>query len=193
MINTVIFDLDGLLVNSEYTWYLVTKGIMAEYGYELTLEEYVQEFSGKTVVDNSGSIVEKCQSQVKPEEIAQRMVDGEAGYVEQGIELMTGARELLQYLKENDYKVVLGTSSTRERAMKILKHNQIDIYFDDIVVGYEVKRSKPFPDVFLKAAAKVNAEPEECLVLEDSEAGIQAAYSAGIKVICVPDLKKPTE
>ena len=94
MINTVIFDLDGLLVNSEYTWYLVTKGIMAEYGYELTLEEYVQEFSGKTVVDNSGSIVEKCQAQVKPEEIAQRMVDGEAGYVEQGIELMTGAREL---------------------------------------------------------------------------------------------------
>ena len=66
--------------------------------------------------------------------------------------------------------------------------DKIEDLFDAIVVGYDVERSKPFPDIFLKAAEKVGSKPEECLVLEDSEAGIQAAYAAGIPVICVPDL-----
>ena len=56
-----------------------------------------------------------------------------------------------------------------------------------------MERSKPFPDIFLKAAEKAGSKPEECLVLEDSEAGIQAAFAAEIPVICIPDLKKPSE
>ena len=60
-----------------------------------------------------------------------------------------------------------------------------------MVVGPEVKRGKPFADVFLQAAEKLNEKPENCLVLEDSEAGIQAAYAAEIPVICIPDMKRP--
>ena len=66
-------------------------------------------------------------------------------------------------------------------------------YFDDMVFGTEIERGKPWPDIFLKAAEKAHAAPADCLVLEDSEAGIQAAHAAGIDVLCVPDMKMPAE
>lgn len=193
MTNTVIFDLDGLLVDSEKTWYLVMKDILKECGWDLTLEEYVGSYSGKTITDNMTSIIEQFQMQWQLEEAIQKAADAEGKYVKNGIDLKPGARELLEYLNAGNYKVVLGTSSTRERALEILEYHQIVQYFDDFVVGYDVERSKPFPDIFLAASAKVHSNPKECLVLEDSEAGIQAAFAAGIPVICVPDLKRPKE
>ena len=70
------------------------------------------------------------------------------------------------------------------------QHNIVE-YFDEFVFGNEVKKGKPNPDIFLKACDKISVNPEECLVLEDSEAGIQASYDANIKVICIPDMKYP--
>lgn len=110
-----------------------------------------------------------------------------------GIPLKRGALELLQYLKEKGYKIALATSSVKERALTLLSKNGVDSYFDDYVFGPEVKHGKPYPDVFCKAAAKVGSDPLNCLVLEDSEAGIKAACSAGMSVICIPDLKVPSD
>lgn len=72
------------------------------------------------------------------------------------------------------------------------QHNIIE-YFDEFVFGNEVEKGKPNPDIFLKACDKISVNPEECLVLEDSESGIQAAYSANISVICIPDMKVPNQ
>lgn len=193
MTNTVIFDLDGLLADTETTWYEVSSEFVAQYGGTLTLEDYVTNHSGKTIVDNSSLYISNHRLPVTVEEGVDWLVSAEMRHVEQGVALKQGARELLTFLKENDYKIVLGTSSKLDRALTILKGNQVDSYFDAFVVGYDVERSKPFPDIFLKAAEKAGAKPEECLVLEDSEAGIQAAYAAGIPVICIPDLKQPSE
>ena len=87
--------------------------------------------------------------------------------------------------------VVLATSSKRDRAVDILTRLGVVQYFDDMVFGTEIERGKPYPDIFLKAAEKAHAAPADCLVLEDSEAGIRAAHAAGIDVICVPDMKTP--
>ena len=193
MINTVIFDLDGLLADTETNWYKVCKELMGSYGKEFTLDAYVRDHSGKTIVDNANLYIKNYDLPLSTEECVEWLVTTEMRYVEKGVPMMAGAMELLQYLKENGYKVILGTSSKLDRALTILKGNGADVYFDDYVVGYDVERSKPFPDIFLKAAEKAGAKPEECLVLEDSEAGIQAAYAAGIPVICVPDLKQPSE
>lgn len=193
MINTVIFDLDGLLVDTEATWYRVFKNMLNDYGYEFSLEEYVKDHSGKTIVDNLKAVKAKYEIPLSVEEGVERAISDEGKFVEQGVDLKPGAEELLQYLKTHGYKIVLGTSSKKDRAVTILKQNHADHYFDAFVVGYDVKRSKPFPDIFLAAAERVDSVPEECLVLEDSEAGIQAAYAAGISVICVPDLKNPRE
>ena len=113
--------------------------------------------------------------------------------LDEGVDVMPGARELLLYLKENKYKTCVASSSARERSLKLLEKHDLVKFFDDFVFGPEVERGKPNPDIFLKAAEKVGMPPEKCLVLEDSQAGIQAAYSAGMKVICIPDLKYPTE
>ena len=114
-------------------------------------------------------------------------------YLDQGIPLKTGTKELLKYLKENNYKIILATSSKPLRAKTILKQNHVEDYFDDYVFGSELKHSKPFPDIFNIASQKANSKKEECLVLEDSEAGIEASYHANIKVICIPDIKQPAK
>lgn len=192
MINTVIFDLDGLLADTEKTWYRVFEQFLGTYGYEFLLADYVKHYSGKTVVDNAGAVREKYKIPLSVEEIAAQLIAAEGRVVEDGVDLRPGAEALLEYLHTHGYQVVLGTSSRKPRALSILKQNQIYHYFDAFVSGYDVKRSKPFPDVFLEAAKQAGALPEHCLVLEDSEAGIQAAYAANIPVICIPDLKEPS-
>lgn len=77
--------------------------------------------------------------------------------------------------------------------MNIIDHYGLRDFFDDFVFGSEVKRGKPYPDIFLKACEKLNIKPEEAIVLEDSEAGIQAASDAHIPVICIPDMKYPAQ
>ena len=87
-----------------------------------------------------------------------------------------------------------------ENQLSLSKMGRLDVYkrqilslFDHLVFAKNVKRSKPYPDIFLKACSVLNVLPENCLVLEDSEAGIEAAYRAGIPVICIPDLKMPAQ
>ena len=114
-------------------------------------------------------------------------------YFDRGIPLKPGAEELLKKLKACGVRIILATSSVRDRAVGVLHANGVDGYFDDMVFGPEVEHGKPAPDVFLKAREKAGERAEDCLVLEDSEAGVQAAYAAGIDVICVPDIKAPSE
>lgn len=87
----------------------------------------------------------------------------------------------------------MASSSTKERAVGVLGQNGIGAFFDHMVFGEDVERGKPYPDIFKKACEYAKEPPENCLVLEDSEAGIQAAYAAGIDVICIPDMKEPGE
>ncbi|MFR4318094.1 MAG: HAD family hydrolase [Eubacterium sp.] len=101
--------------------------------------------------------------------------------------------ELLKFLKEKKYKTVVATSSERKRVEFILEKAGIRQYFNDIICGDEVEKGKPNPEIFLRACEKVNVNPENALVLEDSEAGIEAANVGNINVICVPDMKFPDE
>lgn len=102
-----------------------------------------------------------------------------------------GLVELLEYLKANNYKTIVATSSGRARVDEILKNGNLTEYFDDSICGDEVTHGKPHPEIFLTACQKLDVKPEEALVLEDSEAGILAAYDGHIDVICVPDMKYP--
>lgn len=191
MTKAVIFDLDGLLVDTEVTWHKVFQDVVGAYGHEMSLQEYVENYSGKTIVDNVKRMIQSYDLPITYEEGVEKMISGEQRYLEQGVDLKDGAKELFSFLKEQGYKIALGSSSTKERAISILSFHHVETYFDEMVSGYEVGRGKPFPDIFLEAAKRLEVTPKECLVLEDSEAGIQAAYSGGIPVICIPDLKKP--
>lgn len=192
-VKAVIFDMDGLLIDSEVIWYQLYQELLKPYGKGFTVEDYGQKYSGKIAIENLRAIVERFELPISPEEGLEKIVGWEQKYLERGVDLKKGARELLVYLKENQYKIALATSSVKERAVGILKKNEIEGFFDEMVFGPEVKRGKPYPDVFLQAAEKLKEKSEHCLVLEDSEAGIQASYAAGIPVICIPDMKRPGE
>ena len=113
--------------------------------------------------------------------------------VDNGIPLKNGAYEILLYLKKNNYKIALATSAIQERALKQLSNANIKEFFDAIVCRDEVKETKPNPEIFLKAAEKLGVSPDRCIVIEDSGAGIKAAYDAGMIAIHVIDLKEPDE
>lgn len=193
MKKAAIFDLDGLLIDSEIITYHLYLDLLGAYGQSFTQEEYARTYSGKTAVGNMQDIVKTYQLPISVQEGLDDMAEREKLYLEKGVALKPGARELLAYLKCNRYKILLASSSTRARAVGILEQNGIADYFDNMVFGVEIKNGKPHPDIFLKACEKSGEAPEACLVLEDSEAGIQAAHSAGIDVICIPDMKTPGE
>ena len=193
MKNTVIFDLDGLLIDSEIISFRLYEELTGKYGRSMTLEEYATDCSGKTSLANMKLLLERYQLPITLEEGMTFVDEREKEYLKDGVALKPGACELLAYLKENHYKILLATSSTEERAEGILRQNKIRDYFEHLVYGVNVKRGKPFPDIFLKACEDANEPAKNCLVLEDSEAGIQAAHSAGIDVICIPDMREPGE
>lgn len=193
MTKAVIFDLDGLLVDTELIAYQIYKDILEKYGYQFTKEEYSQDYSGKSMSVNVPHVIETYQLPWTVEQGLEEVLRAEERLLTYGVELKPGARELLAFLKENHYKIAMASSSIRDRALNILRENGVLDYFGEFVFGKEVEKGKPYPDIFLKACEKLGERPEDCLVLEDSEAGIQAANAAGIPVICVPDMKRPSQ
>ena len=194
MIKAVIFDMDGLLIDSEKSFLNIYQEMIDAKGNKVTFElsDYVENYCGKTAVANITHLIEQFEIDLTVAEGVDMLHTLEHEYVKKGIALKPGAVELLTYLKDNNYKIALGTSSIKERAETILKNNHVYDFFDVMSYGVEVKNSKPAPDIFLNAATKLNLPAEECLVLEDSEAGIQAGHNAHMTVICIPDLKTPS-
>ncbi|MDO4467059.1 MAG: HAD family phosphatase [Bacillota bacterium] len=193
MINTVLFDMDGLLIDSEVLWAKVFQKMLVPFGKNIPLQHYVQCYSGRTIVENMEGLVEEYGLPYSTEEAVKRVLAFEDEEEANGVPLKPGAKVLIDYLKENQYKIVLATSSKRDRAINILTQNGIFSKFDGIACGDQVENGKPAPDIFLKAMEIVDADPKHTLVLEDSSSGILAARSANVRVICIPDLKAPTE
>lgn len=193
MYKAIIFDLDGLLIDSEVISYQLYQDLIKPYGYYFSIEDYTQTYSGKTALSNMEAIVQRFHLPITVKEGLDFVDEHEKEYFEKGVALKTGAKELLKYLKNHQFKIVLATSSIKERALMVLKQHQIENYFDEMVFGTEIENGKPAPDIFLKACEKIKINADEGLVLEDSEAGIQAAFLAKIPVICIPDMKKPAK
>ena len=151
MITAVIFDMDGLMIDSERVTFEGYKHVLAKHNLTLSLEAY-KTLLGKPVKAVYELFHKDYGDDFDVEETIKAVHQYMADLFEnEGVPLKEGLIELLKYLKENDYKT----------------------------------------EVFLKSCQKLGITPDEALVLEDSESGINAAYSAGIKVICIPDLKYP--
>ena len=191
MIKAIIFDMDGLMIDSERVTFECYQEILK--GMNLTMdEEFYKTLLGKPLKGIYQRFYDVYGNDFPIEDVikdvhalmAKRLGTG-------GVPIKTGLKSLLEYLKENNYKTIVATSRNRDRVDTILSQAQITDYFDDSICGDEVTKGKPNPEVFLKSCQKLGVNVDEAIVLEDSEAGIQASYDAGIKVICIPDMKYP--
>ena len=189
----IIFDFDGLLVDTEIISFKVYQKLLADYGFSFSKEEYAKHYSGKTEAANVARLIDTYHLPWTQQEGFNQVVEIEKRFITEGVELKQGAKQLLAYLKNKGLKAALATSSTKDRAMDILQKHEIHQFFDAFVFSEDVQRSKPDPEVFLKACEKLDIAHDEAIVLEDSENGILAAWQAQIPVICIPDMKKPAQ
>lgn len=121
MIQSVIFDLDGLLIDSEIVSYRIYRDMLQKYGHDFTVEYYAQNLSGKTSFHNMNVIVQYFHLPITVEEGLAFSDIMEENYIQKGIDLKKGAKELLEYLRTENYKISLASSSTHERALAILR------------------------------------------------------------------------
>jgi len=193
-IKAVLFDMDGLMVDTES---LATEAFIhsaKKQGYDMTKEETLMVLGFTTK-----SIYEFWENYFKNSDVSgKQLVDDHYKYIENvlfttGPKKMPYIEELLKYLKENNYKVAVASSSNMNHIINNMEKTGLKKYIDEFASGAEVENGKPAPDIFLLAAERLGVKPEECLVLEDSKAGVIAGSSAGAKVIMVPDMLKPDE
>ncbi len=190
-IKAFIFDMDGLILDTERIAFKSYKEALKEYGYDFT-EAFFLTLVGTNVKLTKELCLNRYGSWFPFDLLHENHNKITEEYIKKnGVPLKEGVNELIDYLKEKDYKIALATSSDREKAEYLLELVKIKDKFDYIICGNDIVNSKPNPEIFLKAAENLKVEPKECVVIEDSKFGVKAAVNAGMKVINVPDMKMP--
>lgn len=191
MIKAIIFDMDGLMIDSERVTFECYQERLKDMNLTMD-EEFYKTLLGKPIKGIYQRFYDVYGNDFPIENVIQDVHQLMAERFEtEGVPVKKGLVELLHYLKDNNYKTIVATSSNRDRVDKILAQAKITEFFDGSICGDEVTKGKPNPEVFLKSCQKLGVNVDEAIVLEDSEAGIQASYDANIKVICIPDMKYP--
>lgn len=189
----IVFDVDGLLLDTERISSEAWRRAMSARGYILTDEFYLN-MVGLTPKDVRPIMqAEFGEDFPFDEAYAERLEHIDAHILQHGIPDRPGSRMLLDYLQEKKIRMAVASSAPGLRSREKLALTRLDHYFDVFVFGDEVANGKPAPDIFLKAAKGLGVLPQNCIVLEDSAAGVQAAHAAGIGVIMVPDLIQPDD
>lgn len=189
----IIFDMDGLMFDTEKVFMkawdyagekigigkagytvLKTLGMNITAAYDVWKEEFGDSYNQEELKKHTKDYLKKY-------------------YDENTVPVKDGLYLLLDYLRDNHCNMMVASSSPRWEVEKHLKTAQVSDYFVDIVCGDMIENSKPAPDIYLKACARLGAAPEDCFALEDSKNGLLAAYRAGCKPIMIPDLWQPDE
>ncbi len=183
----VIFDLDGVIVTTDECHYLGWKRVADEEGIYFDREINMR-LRGVSRMESLEIVLERSPRKYTEDE-KRRLADRKNGYYRDLItkltpaDILPGAKELLADLKRTGIKIAIGSSSKNSPA--ILRQIGMAGYFDATADGNEIKKGKPDPEVFLLAARKMGVPPGNCLVVEDADAGIEAALAGGMKVLGV--------
>ena len=192
MISACIFDLDGVIVDTAHYHFLAWKRLAHELGYDLTPTDNerlkgVSRMQSLEIVLELGGVT---ASEHDKELMANKKNTWFNDYIERMMpeEIFPGVKQLIRELKSKGIKVGLASSS--KNAKTVIQTLRIQHEFDAIVDGTMIKYSKPHPEIFLLTAQKLHVKPEECLVFEDAEAGVEAALAAGMKCVGVGDAQR---
>lgn len=192
-VEAVIFDMDGLMFDTEVLYYEANRTVAKKVGLNYTWE-FHEKYIGVSDEDFHKELYlhyvnEKEQVETLINKGGQALLE----HVEvNGLSKKKGLVELLDYLESKKIKKIVASSSIKSIVSLFLEKEKLTPYFDAIIGGDEVSQAKPSPEIYEKAWLKAAVPKEQTLVLEDSLNGIRASYEAGIPVIMVPDLIKPT-
>ena len=187
----VIFDMDGLIFDTENLFMNEQMKVVRGYGYSLTPEMYKKTLglTGKALSDKLQALFGEGYPEREITRRVREKID-EIAHTD-GLPVKTGIRKLLEYLKEKEIPCSVASSTHTPYVRRYLESAGLDGYFAEVIGGEQAEHSKPEPDIFIKAAG--DTKKECALVLEDSENGIEAAAAAGIPVICIPDMLYPRD
>ncbi len=190
MINTVLFDMDGVLIDSEHFWQQAEKEVFTSVG-AIWDEKIAQQTTGQTTRAVTELWYKMFPWEGKSiEEVEQAVIDRVDSLIREKGQIKAGVLDTLNYLSDNNFKIGLATNSPDSLIHTVLERLEIKKYFQTIVSALHVKEGKPAPDVYLTAAKNLGSNPENCLVVEDSFTGATAGKRAGMTVVSVPDPKE---
>ena len=189
MIEAVVFDLDGVLLDSEQVWDEVREALVKERGGRWH-EQAQTEMMGMSSIEWSRYMHDELDLPEPPEEISAEVVRRLDEVYRKRLPLIDGAREAVERLAAR-WPLGLASSSNREVIDLVLDLSGLARYFRVTVSSEEVPRGKPAPDVYLEAARGLGVPPERCAAVEDSHNGIRSAKAAGMRVIAIPNQHYP--
>lgn len=192
-IKGILFDMDGLILDTEKLYCRFWQEAARILGYPMTME---QALGMRSLNRHAGEAKLKSYfgEGISYTEVREKRIELMDAFVEkEGVTTKPGIWELLAFLQEKQIRTAIATSSPIGRTKKYLSSVHLENEFDAIVSGYMVEHGKPEPDIYVYAARQLGLEPENCIVLEDSPAGILAAYRAGCMPVMIPDLDEPDE
>lgn len=191
--DAVVFDMDGVIFDSERATMYCWLDLAEKYDIPNIKEPYYA-CIGTTMVRTREIMLETYGPDFPYDEYAKEAsVMYHEKYDGGRLPMKKGIRELLVFLKENNKKIALASSSRRQTVVNQLRDANILEYFDAVICGDMVERSKPAPDIFLKACSEIGVEPQRAYGIEDSFNGIRALSAAGMHAIMVPDLLAATD
>jgi HAD superfamily hydrolase (TIGR01509 family) len=183
-VRAVVFDLDGVIIDSEEVWEEVRRGYVAEHG-RAFLPDTQQRLMGMSTPEWARYLAEDVGVGVPPERVAADVLDRMAERYRARVPLIPGAVDAVHRIAAR-FPVALASSSARVLIDRVLESAGLTGVFRATLSTEEVPRGKPAPDVFLAAAERLGADPAECAAIEDSSNGLRGAAAAGMAVICVP-------
>jgi len=183
-IKAIIFDLDGTLIDSMHVWDQVDIDFLKKRGKEVPKDLFSDLPSGDGLLPMAFYFKKKFNL---PEETDEIIAEWNSMVLDfySSLSLIEGADQLLNKLLNKKFKLGIGTSNSEVLTEAVLKYNHIKDNFHSIVTGCKITRGKPFPDIYLTVAEELNIAPNNCLVLEDTLHGVEAAKNAGMRVIAI--------
>ncbi|MGY5353796.1 hexitol phosphatase HxpB [Wenyingzhuangia sp. IMCC45467] len=189
---TFIFDMDGVMIDSEPFWRTAQINLLKDLGHSITVQDCVRYTMGKRIDDVAKTWCDLYSLKIEAKQLEQQILDQVVVNILKDGQAIDGLLDLLHFLKKENYKIGLATSSSWKIIEAVLHKLGVKQYFDEICSADDEKYGKPNPAVYLKAMQKLKSKPMECFILEDSVTGMIAAKaSMAFTIVLNDDITAP--